>query len=525
MDDILNSHEVAKLAIIIEEATRSSKEGVKRFIEPAQGTLERAKSKWHHIVFGRRGSGKSSLLQKAAADLTNNSQPNAYIDLETFKSHSYPDVLLSILIASFNEFEDWFNKASNNSNIHDSSWQRIIGFFKPKPEKQMQKKAKMLAQKLHKQTEQLNKILHSADNAETQKTVIKGKEVVESEEGGANFNAGKIGVNTKYTGSERVNEGEEVKEAFQRSKIEFLHQNILEYQLLFHEISDFSSGGSYLFLDDLYHIPRANQAKVIDYFHRIAKGNGLWLKIGTIRHRTQWYIHGDPPTGVKLGDDAEDIDLDLTLEKYELTKSFLRKILKNFFNECGNIKIEDLLVEGAVDRLVLASGGVTRDFLGIFRRSIDGARERGIGGMGRRGRGHKITIEDVNRAIGEYESTKREEFKRDTIADEDSKLDDEFQKVRNFCLTEAKVNLFLIEKDITGVGMSLIQELVDLRLIHKVRSRVTVSKRSGKIFEAYMLDASQYTGSRKMRDMNMIEFWRPDSIEELRRVSMIYNPS
>lgn len=299
----------------------------------------------------------------------------------------------------------------------------------------------------------------------------------------------------------------------------------MEYQHLFHEISDFSSGGSYLFMDDLYHIPRANQAKVIDYFHRIAKGNRLWLKIGTIRHRTKWYIHGDPPVGVKLGDDAENIDLDLTLEKYTLTKSFLRKILKTFFNECGNIKIEDLLVEGAIDRLVLASGGVTRDFLGIFRRSIDVARERVIGGVGQRGRGHKITVEDVNRAIGEYESTKREELKRDTIADEDSELETEFQKVSDFCLTQAKANLFLIEKDIKGVGMSLIEELVDLRLIHKVRSRVTVSKCPGKIFEAYLLDASQYMGSRKMRDVKLIEFWRDDSIEELRRVSMIYNPS
>ena len=74
-------------------------------------------------------------------------------------------------------------------------------------------------------------------------------------------------------------------------------------------------------------------------------------------------------------------------------------------------------------------------------------------------------------------------------------------------------------------GIELINELVDLRLIHKVKSRVTISARPGKIFEAYMLDVSQYSGTRKRRDVKMIEFWRPSSIEQLRRVSMIYNPS
>jgi hypothetical protein len=58
-------------------------------------------------------------------------------------------------------------------------------------------------------------------------------------------------------------------------------------QSLFKQISTLSGGDAYLFLDDLYHIRRSDQAKVIDYFHRIAKGNNLWLKIGTIRHRTQ----------------------------------------------------------------------------------------------------------------------------------------------------------------------------------------------------------------------------------------------
>ena len=58
----LNSPGVDNLVRILEEATRSTTRTVSRFIEPARGTLDRAKSRRHHIVFGRRGSGKTSLV-------------------------------------------------------------------------------------------------------------------------------------------------------------------------------------------------------------------------------------------------------------------------------------------------------------------------------------------------------------------------------------------------------------------------------------------------------------------------------
>ena len=64
MGKLLASQDIENLAILIEEATRSTEEGVKRFIEPSPGALRRATSKRHHIIFGRRGSGKSSLYEK-----------------------------------------------------------------------------------------------------------------------------------------------------------------------------------------------------------------------------------------------------------------------------------------------------------------------------------------------------------------------------------------------------------------------------------------------------------------------------
>lgn len=129
----------------------------------------------------------------------------------------------------------------------------------------------------------------------------------------------------------------------------------------------------------------------------------------------------------------------------------------------------------------------------------------------------------MNVAAGEYDSSKREEFKRDTL-DDDVSLEDEFQKLGAFCLDRNNTNCFLLDKDGRGQEVDLIHELVDLKLIHLVKSRVTVSGRPGNIFEAYMLDLSQYSGARKRRKLEIVEFWKTSSKEALRKSSLIYSP-
>jgi hypothetical protein len=129
------------------------------------------------------------------------------------------------------------------------------------------------------------------------------------------------------------------------------------------------------------------------------------LKVGSIRHRSNWYVHGSPPQGIKLGDDADEIDLDLTLEKYSIAKDFLTEVLKNLATTV-NLGELDFVTDTGLNRLVLASGGVARDFLAIFRRSVVAARERGSGST----RGEKVGAEDVNTAAGEYDTAKRDEF-------------------------------------------------------------------------------------------------------------------
>jgi hypothetical protein len=515
MDKLLNSEAVQALELSVEEATRSTDEGVKRFIEPAQGTLSRALAKRPHIVFGRRGSGKSSLLRKAVADLTVDRRPIAFVDLESFKGHSYPDVLISILIQTLERFAQWLNTAAINPANKTSFWQKFFG-AQPKRPPFDKERTKALSARLEAEIADLKRVLLEEDAIATETRSTSSLSGEGGAEGSAKISYGGAELGTKVSARSKTSTEEERSQRFTRTKLDLLHRRIIEYQTIFRDLAALSGGDAYLVLDDLYHIRRADQARVIDYFHRLGKSSSLWIKVGTIRHRSTWYINGDPPIGVKIGDDGDEIDLDLTLEKYQQAKDFLSRILKNFFDAAG-LKVDDILTDGALDRLVLASGGVARDFLGIFRRSIVVARNRAAGA-----RGPKIGVEDVNAAAGEYDQYKREELSRDTFKEEEQPIEREFAKIREFCLDSANANCFLVDKDAAQTLTNRIGELTDLRLVHKVRSRVTISSRQGKLFEAYMLDVSQYTASRKKRELEIIEFWRPDSAERLRRVGLIY---
>jgi hypothetical protein len=123
----LESPSVDQLITMIEESTRSTRDGVRYFIEPAVGTESRAASRRHHIIFGRRGSGKSSLLNKVLIESQSNRRPVVYIDMETFKAHSYPDVLISVLISIFDSFNDWSNTIATAPSNRISLWRRLIG--------------------------------------------------------------------------------------------------------------------------------------------------------------------------------------------------------------------------------------------------------------------------------------------------------------------------------------------------------------------------------------------------------------
>lgn len=517
-DSQLALEAVDSLLVLCEEVTRATPEGARRFIEPAPGVLSRAKSNQHHIIFGRRGSGKSSLLRKSAADLTIDRRPIAFVDMETFKGHSYPDVLISVLIKSLYEFKSWLDSAATAPASKKSFWKKLYDAI-PKRSPFSKEKTSILSAELESLINDLERQLSKPESSENQTK----HSVTDEQTAGVELavDGGVLGASVKNKASLGLKKAGSIEEQskYISHKVEYLHQNILRFQRFFNKLSALSDGASFLILDDLYHIRKADQAKVIDYFHRVAKGNNLWLKIGTIKHRSQWYQHSDPPVGMKLGDDAKEINLDISLEKFGTLRDFLKKILSNLMAETPPLTINGLLNPTAIDRLTIASGGVTRDFIGIFANAISQAKDR----EKEHHRGPKIGAEDVNLATGDYAPLKQEEFKLDTDS-ERTELEAAFKKLVTFCTEKSKCNVFLIQQKLSGPLRDSIDQLIDLRLIHPVKSRVTLKKgAAGELFEAYMLDVSQYTAARKVHQFQIVDLSASDKDESIRKASLVYS--
>ena len=343
-DIILSSSNMDSLATLVDESVRASRDGVRYFLEPTNGVLAKAKNKRHHIIFGRRGSGKSSLLQKVARDLTVDRTPIAFVDLESFKGHSYPDVLVSVLIKSVSEIKGWLNSAATNPATKTTFWKRLFNSIPTKPAFNKTRTLE-LSRTLGDIVVELEKILHGADDVKI-RDVARGEFSAEGKSA-LSTKAGVVDADFSLTAGARS--AAERQSEYSSTKIEALHRNIMKYQKAFRDLTDLAGGPAFLLLDDLYHIRLGDQAAVLDYFHRIAKGTNVWLKIGTIRHRSLWYTFGNPPIGMKLGDDADEIDLDVTLEKYEPTREFLLKILDQFART-ADVNLNDVLADGARDR-------------------------------------------------------------------------------------------------------------------------------------------------------------------------------
>lgn len=452
-----------------------------------------------------------------ASDLTVTRRPIAFVDMETFKGHSYPDVLISVLIKSLHEFKNWLETAATAPATKTSFWRKLYNAIPTRPPfKKIQ--TKLLSTELNSLIYDLELQLKQPELSEKQTKQIVANENSHAIELVGGGSAPGVNLQTKATVGGKSAGSTESHSKYVSHKVEYLHQNILRFQRFFKDLSALSDGPSFLILDDLYHIRKTDQAKVIDYFHRVAKGNSLWVKVGTIKHRSQWYEHSDPPIGMKLGDDAKEINLDISLENFSTLRDFLRKILSNLMAETPPISTKGLLNPTAVDRLTIASGGVTRDFIGIFAASISQARNRDADHH----RGQKIGAEDVNRATGEYAPLKEEEFKRDTDSERQI-LENALKALVDFCTEESKCNVFLIPQKLSGPVREAIDQLIDLRLIHPVKSRVTLKKgASGELFEAYMLDLSQYTAARKVHEFQIVDLSAANKDESIRKTSLIY---
>jgi hypothetical protein len=258
----------------------------------------------------------------------------------------------------------------------------------------------------------------------------------------------------------------------------------------------------YLFLDDIHYLAMKEQPKFLDMMHSISRDNSIWIKAAGIRHQSRWFTD-NPPVGLQTGHDAAIINLDVTLEQPAKAKQFLSDILNSYADEAKLASALGAISHSALDRLVLASGGVPRDFLVLSGTAIQVARERP--------NAKEARVQDVNEAAGRNAQPKLQELEEDTassIGKAESRIG-VLNLLRQFLIEEKQITYFRIDfrdKEANPKEYELMQSLMDLRLIHLINAGVSDEREAGRRSEVYMLDLSQYSATRFKRNLRVLDF-------------------
>jgi hypothetical protein len=258
----------------------------------------------------------------------------------------------------------------------------------------------------------------------------------------------------------------------------------------------------YVFIDDIHYLDSREVPRLLDLLHGVSRDNPLWLKVAGIRHQTRWFIP-HPPTGLQTGHDAAIINLDVTLEQPGRARAFLLDVLRGYVEQCQALPESRFLGSPAIDRLVLASGGVPRDFLSLCASALQIARQRSSA--------RTVGVQDVNNAAGSAAQTKLQELEDDAAAERGGSqaLVDALNVVRDFLINQKQITFLRIDfldKENHPQEYSLMQALMDLRMLHLIHSSVSDPHHAGRRSEVYLLDLSQYSGTRLKQRLEVLDF-------------------
>ena len=487
----LNSPELSRLNKLIEENIRVERGQPPIYVDSGKN-LSRILTIQNHVVFGRRGSGKSSLLLSAKTEAEKQGFLCIYFDSELIKRNPYPDVLISILIKIFGFLLEQL----------ESEKRSIFRLFR----QILPAKRKQLSKKVRTNIEDLEKLKIEPQIYDVAKRTTTTQEKRTGADVELGLDKAKIGASLDQSGSSTVEEA--TKTTIQKTSR--LQRNLESYHNLLVELFEELRKDMMLFLDDFYLIAKQNQPDVIDYLHRLSKGTRMRLKLGTIRYRTRLYhtlTKTGEPIGVELDNDIFPIDLDYSLEDLTAMSIFLDQILRTFAEKVG-IQMNDLdalFTAGGKKLLYLASGGVPRDFLNLFLRSQDIARRLNQPKLEKR----RVIGEAARQYLNEG---KKQNFSEDSIGDFVS-LEGLLDRIRQFAIEKQRKTVILVNQEERvkhPEEHDKLKQLMDLRFVHLVDSNTSASYGGRKRYEGYMLDVGLWASPR-IPGLEEVDFDRIDS--------------
>ncbi len=155
--------------------------------------------------------------------------------------------------------------------------------------------------------------------------------------------------------------------------------------------------------------------------------------------------------------------------------------------------VDGLFKGQGFDRLVMAGGGVPRDFLSLFIEALS-AVSSASEGDGRIGK------DDVRILSRQNFENRIEELKYDCNDEEEDSLIEAIYIIRKFCL-DRQTNIFMIrERELQQNDQfrALIYRLLDYRIVHSCADALTHKSEEG-TYKAFAIDIGSYAHLRKLR--------------------------
>lgn len=418
----VNDARVSRLIELLNERSRTSEQQPSlQYIKDAAENLRVAVTKRHHVVFGRRGVGKTALLLEAKRQIEASGGMTLWINVQTLRGLSAAAAFLTI-VRRISELPLMLHQGRRNAPPSVPAALKLAAW------------AQQLLEKNAVAAAQAAPLVPDAQRLVNLLCAEKGTDL-------------------------------------------------------------------YLFIDDLHYLAMKDQSAFLDLVHGVTRDAAAWIKIAGIRNQCRVF-ENDPPTGMQLGHDAAVIALDITLEDPKKARAFLGDVLLTYLNAAGIANRSGMLSGGALDRLILASAGVPRDFLLLCARAIQIARLRD--------NARSVGMQDVNEAAGEAGKQKLAELEDDAASStgrSKSRLD-AMELVRSFTIEQNHSSFFRVDfrqKNEKPEEYALLQSLMDLRMIHLVKASLSEAHAAGEKSEVYMIDLSEYSGYRLKKDMNVIE--------------------
>ncbi len=496
---LFDSDEVSSLITRLQESTRTSPTKSGDTYVPVTGA-EAASADYHHFIFGQRGSGKSSLLRHLEQEAQDRGRLSVWIDQEIFSNLRYPDVLVSwvalVLEAALEAVTD-----KQNANASSRSWfQKLL---------RREGTTGRLRHQLAEMTEELQRLKFAPIDRKIEWTRTDSR----TKQRGARVTASLPHLETSASVDSSRTTGQQSKEVVEGTKDEYLERVLVDLRRTLLEVSTLLGGG-FIFIDDLYQIQRADQALVIGYMHRLVKDTNIWLKIGSIRYSTEPFVDGDPPRGMQSGHDAQEIALDRGMRYFKSTSKFLERILQNLC-ELSDVNLVELFTPDARKRLVLAAGGVARDYLRIASGAILEARNRGVS---EKTGSYRVNVEDVNKGASTIAPSKRKDLQHDEPSEADE-LGNLVQKITEFCRAK-KSAYFLVAADDAQLSRQ-VDKLQHLRFVHLLFESETIPDQGSIRFNVWLLDVAELSAQRATVGMDFLG-WETRS--KRRNRGLIFKP-